>query len=244
MINIQVREVAYSYEEIQLAIVPSIAMCVAILALWSYYKVRNQSFLLISASFFLMVIASAFGTFFLYGKIFSYDDSSAWQLQIVIVSITLMAFALLAYVYYYEKKVQNIKDTKAQRLVGGFLVAIELAIILYSAIYRLNVLPTFPAYLAAFYLISSVTFIVMIYVVVSLQSLYRVGMSKNTLIVLVGFSFLVVSSFVGSLSPILFEVLHLSSSPESVYTFSALTGLITTVGYLAFLLALLRLKVL
>ncbi|MDW5563041.1 MAG: hypothetical protein SA339_07430 [Methanomassiliicoccus sp.] len=243
MNSIQVRELEYIYEAIQGAIVPLVATCVAALALWSYHKFHIPSFLLLSASFFLMVIASAIGTIFLNGKVFSYDDSYAWQLQIAIASITLLAFTLLASIYHSEKYAQDIKSTKAQRIVGGLIIAFELAIILYSAIYRFNSLPSFPAYLAAYYLISSVTFVIMIYVVVSLYSIYCIGMSKNTLLVLVGFSCLVISSFVGSLATILFEVLH-SSDFEAVYTLSALLGLITVVGYLSFLFALLRLRVL
>jgi hypothetical protein len=172
------------------------------------------------------------------------DVPELQYLNIITSILTLFAFTLLTYVYSNERKAQSIKITRTQWLVGGLLGLVAMGFNLFMLISAIAG-HIFIEY-AATILLGGISTLLIIYIVISLFSYYRVKKHSNTLVVMTGFVCLLLSKMVIAFHAILLITNAPSAGPQYRGEFSAWSGLAALIevgGFIVFLVALLRLKV-
>jgi hypothetical protein len=151
--------------------------------------------------------------------------------------IEFLAFAVLAYIYYSERRARGIKITRLHWIVGGLVVGTFFSLLAYL-ILTVGYLTLDLGQAISWSLFVIGIPVLEIYIIVSLFSYYKGVKNKNTLIVMAGFvclfSYYLVITF---LSYLLSHVWDYDVS----FVF-ALASALTLAGYTLFLVALLRPK--
>jgi hypothetical protein len=146
----------------------------------------------------------------------------------------------LAYVYINERKTQSIRISRNLWIVGGIIFLGQLGLIVYEVVSSYN-LPYgnsswYQPYLID-YIFGGVASLLIIMIVISLFAYYRAKRTKNTLLVIIGFIFLFVGYGYGVPLFSIFQGTYLN------YNYYGLQYFFELIGFIAFLVALIRLKV-
>jgi hypothetical protein len=148
---------------------------------------------------------------------------------------SVLPFAILAYVYLYERKTQSIKITRNQWIIGGAALLIQLSLIVYETT-QYSYLFSGDNNLGLISFISeSVTGRLIILIVISLFAYYRAKKKRYTLLVMIGFILL----FFG----LGYGVDYVSITQLTIWDYYGVLPLLELAGYVAFLAALIRLRV-
>ena len=235
----------YNFLTIMRILITPISISIMFIALGSYLRFRNWRLLYLSVAFLLLSIPFAIDLL-TYSGIES--ESSGWTLsQLYYISFifstaSFLPFALLAYVYFDERRTQAIKITTAQWIIGGVLLLAQISFIVYTLLFNYSysdsefgIAPTL--YLLNF-ILTNISYLLIILIAISLFSYYRAKKTKNTLIVMMGFVCLLFGQGYGVFN---YLVHYLPSTNYSVG--NVLVTSFELAGYIAFLIALLRLKV-
>jgi hypothetical protein len=223
-----------------LLIVP-VSVCITLIALRSYFKFRNWRLLFLSVAFLLLAISPTINLLINLSAMFFL---SAWWYSALsyfsyIFSIaTILPFSLLAYVYFNERKTQSITITRRQWSVGGAIFLVQLGSVIYEFDSFHGYYPTLGGSSYPFlvdFISGSLASLLIVLIVISLWSYYQARRSRNTLLVMTGF----ICLFIGLGFGIIYIAL-LHSDPLFSIGFLQLVELS---GYIAFLVALIRLKV-
>jgi hypothetical protein len=224
---------------IQVLIGP-ISLSVALISLRSYLKFPNWRLFFLFAAFLSLSIPPTIRFVFAFFPVWSLID--IYYLSYLIASV--LPFFLLAVVYSNERKTQSIVITRNQWIVGGLFILLEIGFILEVLIfdygrYDYSAASGGATYLALIeFIIGSLGYLLLILTVISLFSYYRAKRTRNTLVVMIGFVCLLISHAYGVVNYVLLLV------PLHDYNLEYwLVGSIELAGYIAFLAALIRLKV-
>jgi hypothetical protein len=228
-------------------LVAPITIAIALTAFASYLRFRNWRLLFLAAAFLLLSVSPVIQLVLFPGLVPGLSAWTAAELAYAsyIFSIaSVLPFALLAYVYFNERKTRSIEITPALWTVGGLLMAAGLVLLVYQivAIYwQLNgvAVTVAPGPLVPIGFISGgVSYLLIILIVISLFSYHRARRTGNTLLVMVGFICLLISWLIDVLA-----FMWLSPSMYNYYLGQVMAATIALAGYITFLAALLRLKV-
>ena len=220
----------------QVMIAP-ISISIAIIALKSYLRFRNWRFLFLSLAFFILSIPPLFVIFPIL------FNSNQYSHFFYVASV--LPFALLAFVYFDERRKQSIKITRSQWIIGGLPIIayiILLSYILIPILGRMDLASEFGLmnYLNLIeYISGSIGYLLIILIVMSLFSYYRVKRTVNTLVVMIGFICLLFSHGFG-----LIYFVSIFIPRQDLLLEIGLMRSFELAGYIAFLAALVRLKVL
>jgi hypothetical protein len=218
-----------------------------LLSLTSYLKFRNWRLLFLSVAFFLLAIPPTIHLIAYSGLVSQLPSGSSsvlFGISFIFSTASVISFALLAYVYFNERKTQSIEISRAQWVIGGFLILAEVGFAIYvvnssSGYLDLSSASTSSGYPALLnFLLGSVAYVLIILIIISLFSYYRAKNTRTTLVVMIGFVCLLFSQGYGIFIYFLYVI------PDQSYYLGY--GLVTSfelAGYIAFLAALLRLKV-
>ena len=160
-------------------LIPLIAISIAIVAFWNYLKIRSWKLLALSVAFALLAANELIPL--INGNMLNYAILSAFSL---------LAFVILAYVYYSERKVRGIKITKLRWIIGSLVAICSIATLFYFTFVGNHYYELFPqAFLQDLIqsLLASATILLVIYTIISLYSYYHIVRNKNTLVVMAGF---------------------------------------------------------
>lgn len=226
-------------------IIALIAISIASIALLSYIKVRQWRLLFLSAAFFLLFIPHV-----LKPVVFSgfFTSLSAWDYDIILYvwflfdAATVVPFGLLAYLYFDERKTQSVRITRSQWIIGGLLLLAEVAYIATNLLINYTsgdpgvtiIFDTTTYLFLTRFILNGVSYVLIILIVISLFSYYRAKRKKNTLVVMIGFIFLLISHFITSTTLLM----------SADYSLTGLATSVELLGYIAFLAALVRMRVL
>lgn len=212
-------------------LVPLMAASIAIIAFWNYLRVRSWKLLVLSIAYALLAAHDSIPL--INGNLLNYAILSFFSF---------LAFLLLAYVYYIERKARGIKITKLHWIIGGLVAFCSIAALLYFAFIKYQYELISQQFLKDFtYVVMiSATILLAIYSIISLYSYYHIVKNKNTLAVMVGFVCLLLTY----LLPLLFLtpplVRFLVSNFDYIGLYHLSLTLLTFAGYGLFLIALLR----
>jgi hypothetical protein len=214
-----------------------ISISIAIISMKNYSIFRNWRLLSLSISFFILSIPPFF-------SILSFLLSTV-QFFLILYVASVLPFALLAVVYFDERMKQAINITQEQRVVGGSLVLADIILIVYILLYIfpgagiLGFWPSYNLYLIGF-ISANIGYLLVILIVISLFSYYQVKRTANTLVVMIGFICLLFSHGFGLLSYLYWTNIPVQGTPIG---FGLVEKSLELAGYIAFLVALVRLKV-
>lgn len=225
-----------------------IAAAIMLISLISYRKFRNWRLLFLGVAFLLISIWPISGPFLTYvfpnlatgWSILEYSYLNAFY------SITLIiAFAILTYIYYNEIITQSIKIGKIQWFFAVLLILAELVFVycyVSPLVYQLGYVQdgeirNLLVLAILQYLFAGVSYILNILIIISLFSYFRAKHTNNTLVVMLGFIFLLFSQAYS-----LFGYLLISISGDYSQEMLAVLSF-ELVGFLAFMIALLRVRV-
>lgn len=213
-----------------------ILISIAVISLRSYLRFPNWRLLFLSIAFFILSVQPFFFVFSLF--------FSPIHFYLISYVTFVLPFALLAIVYNDERRKQSIKITQRQWIVGGLMVFADIILTLYilmSIFLRIDSLRELGVYSDLFWagvFFSNIGNLLIILIVISLFSYYQVKRSVNTLVVMIGFICLLFSHGLGLLS----YFLPIIPMQDPFLGFGILRSF-EIAGYIAFLVALVRLKV-
>jgi hypothetical protein len=225
------------------------AVSVAVVAFWNYLRIRSWKLVVLSMSY--AMLAASYVMSYLYSH---YSSNFSWigdfEYGVRIISnlenlLWFIALALLAYIYYSERRARGIKITKLRWVVGGLVIAIILSPMAYIIIYggSLTFILSNPGQAlvdgSVFLLFIGIT-VLEVYIVASLYSYYKSVKNKNTLIVMSGFVCLLSSQQINMMVWLFYLMLMMNAT--DVLAVSVLGLAINISGFSLFLVALLRTK--
>ena len=222
---------------------------ISIFAFQSYRKVRSWKILFLSLSFLLLAIPMMFVLATFAGWFFDparYGITLIGDTYYLSAFNSVIAFALLGYVYLDEKRSKTIQIGKRARTTTYALISLVWAFTVYmfiesflsplpiavSAVWSLSVARLFAASI-------SVTLLIM--VISSLQAYHRMERTPGTVYAMIGFSFILVAQLLMNLyyAPQLWSSM-IDLTNGWIY---AMIGAANFVGYLTFYIAVSRSKV-
>jgi hypothetical protein len=230
------------------------AISVAIVAFWNYWKIRNWKLFALAAAYSLLaaisIITPIVNMFFLnYNR-----QNDLYAVSSINSGLLLTAFALLAYVYYTERRACGIKIDKPHWFIGCLVVTPSIVSLIYFAIvtgltFKISLGNTTIYYQTIPYLSGILIMMLQTYTIISLHSYYQNVKNRNTLIVMAGFIFLLLAYTASFLSPVLLLIMGdhvdvVAAVQSHSYIFlEDIVGLSLNLGgNVLFLVALLRLK--
>lgn len=234
-----------------------ISASVTLISLNSYRKFKNERLLLLAVAFLFISISALL-------KVYTYLQSvqrlgqgplseanvTSYFLTLSLISVVLIVgFAILAYLYYTERKALSIRISRPQWIIGGIILLVQIGFFVFYFLFPLTnfmssagINSTEFGDLVLANLISSVTStfycVLLIFIIISLFSYYRAKRTENTLVVMIGFICLLVGNSFSIFGYLLSWAQYLANGQSL-----GLTDVIELAGYIAFLVALLRLKV-
>lgn len=215
-------------------LVPLIAVSIAIIAVWNYQKIRSGKLLALSIAYALLAVYNVVPL--INGNMLNYA---------VLLTLSVLAFTLLAYIYHGERKDRGIKATKLRWIVGSLsAISLIVALFYFSLNGRDGYLSDPAAYSQVMVqcILYSATILLEIYIILSLYSYFLIIKNKNTLIVMAGFICLL-STYLVSFLFITPPFVHLLASNFDYIAYVNYLGLsLTLAGYVMFLIALLRMR--
>ena len=233
--------------EITLALAGLISLIIAILSIRSYLIIRSWKFLLLAASFLLLALprlmlwTSVAGVY----HIESTNITNPLTVAFILLSFgSWIAFAMLAFIYYQERVETGVRITALLWSIGGILIIVQ-GLILLDIIGGGHILIGHPAVQDSLGMLSLgslvISNVLIVAIVISLVVYYGRKRSAGTLLALNGFSLILIAQTL--------TLLFLNEGAiGTVYDMSrgwliAFTGGVSLIGFLAFLYAILRLKV-
>lgn len=241
----------YSLFLLFVGIIAVISLTISGVSLRNYVEFRNWRLLFLTFAFLLLAIPPTILTLQVSGALSSLSHDTMDELNYVAFifsASSFVPFAFLGYVYSDEMKKQSIKITGRQWAWASALVISAFALYTYAFLngYKSENLfagQTIPDQLNALYfLMNGISDLLIVVIIVSLFAYYRAKGKKNTLVVMTGFSCLFISQLCSMLSYNLIARDNIASISWSGGA-DPLTEGIALIGYFAFLLALVRLKV-
>lgn len=234
-----------------------IAIGVAIVAFWNYWKIRNRNLFVLAVAYTLLA-ATHIITPIAFILSFNYHHLGQGNVYSIIASINsgllLTVFALLAYVYYTERRARGIKIDKFHWFIGCLVIAPLVVALIYFALatgftFMVHMDNTAISYLIIPYLSGIPIIALQTHTIISLHSYYQNVKNRNTLIVMAGFIFLLLAYVASFLAPVLLQILRdnvdvvAAVQSHSYIVIEGMLGLsLTLAGYILFLVAMLRLK--
>lgn len=227
-------------------LISAISLSITAISLTGYWKVRNRRLLLLAFAFLLLSLEPLLASLHSIGlySIPLADMNDAMYWEVVLSSISLVAFAVLSYLYLKERKTQSIKISQNQWIVGGVLILIEICFACYISFTYIGqsnsnygMFQEWQLLNFLMVLIESISYVLIILIVISLFSYYRAKNTKNTLVVMIGFIFLMLGDGFGIFGNLLYLL-----PIQSPYQHLSMSVAFELAGYIAFLVALLRLK--
>jgi hypothetical protein len=219
-----------------------VALSIALMALKGYVRFRSWRLFFLATAFLILSMSPLLDTARLLGD---YLATSQWTLDALefasylFTLCSVAAFFLIAYVYWDERRVQSIIFTRSQAIVGGGLLVIEFLLFLavawtpFSEVLRYQFqLPT-----ALYLVFTAVSHFLALFISISLYSYYKAKRTRNTLFAFIGFILILFSQSYG-LFGWATEAISLMADYQSSLVATASFELL---GYLAFLVGLLRL---
>ena len=228
-------------------LIAPVALIIALISLDSYRKFRNWRLLFLSVAFLLLSIPPLIDLVRYSGALSGLSDwidSELYYVSLIFSLFSGVPFALLAYVYMDERKKQSIEITRGQWIAGGFLILAEAAFVLSGLGSYIGAIDPYsgPSSLGVMFLVlfvtGSISYVLIILAVISLFSYYRAKGTRNTLLVMIGFFCLLMSHGYGVLG----YLIHTIPGQDQDLG-GGLVALIELGGYIAFLVALLRLRI-
>jgi hypothetical protein len=221
-------------------LIAPVAVLITLISLRGYYKFRDWRLLFLSVAFLLFSVPPIANLLQI-----SYTGPllglSPWTISILayvsyIFSVaSVLPFAILAYVYLYERRTQSIKITRNQWIIGGAALLIQFCLIIYETT-QYSYLFTGDNYLGLVSFISGgITSLLVILIVISLFAYYRAKRKRYTLLVMIGF----ICLFFG----LGYGVDYFSMIQLSIWDYYGFLPFLELAGYVAFLAALVRLRV-
>jgi hypothetical protein len=232
-------------------LVSLIAVSIAVVAFWNYLRIRSWKLVVLSMSYAILAASYVMSYLFShYPSSFSWIGDRVSEHGATIVSnlyglLWFIALALLAYIYYSERRARGIKITKLRWVVGGLVIATILSPMAYIIIYggALTFILSNPGQAlvdgSVFLLFIGIT-VLEVYIVASLYSYYRCVKNKNTLIVMSGFVCLLFSQLV-TMMTFLFLLMHILNDTDMLVVY-VLRLALNIAGFSLFMVALLRPK--
>jgi hypothetical protein len=229
----------------QFLVVP-ISISIMLIALTSYLRFRNWRLLFLSVAFLLLAIPP---TLNLLASMEVELGLSPWTVSellyasFIFSTASVLPFAILAYIYFNERKNQSITITRPQWAFGGLLLLAEVGFIIFILLTNFgytdlsSAFSTWQLLSLLNFISSSVAYVLIILIVISLFSYYKAKKKKNTLVVMMGFVCFLFSQGYGIFNYFLYTLAN-----PNVLGFGLVLSL-QLAGYIAFLAALLRLKV-
>ncbi len=221
------------------AIYALVALSIAVLALRGYVRFQSWRLFFLAAAFLILSISPLLDVVRLIG---SYTGLSQWDLDALefasylFILSYVVAFFLIAYVYWDERRNNSIFFTRAQAWVGCGVLLVEFLFFLWVTWVPLSEGLLYSLQLFFYLLLAStvVSHLLVLFIVISLYSYYRAKRTENTLLTLIGFSLILLTqSF-----RLIYGTYHYSvGDPLSLYMIAP----IELCGYLLFLVGLLRL---
>jgi hypothetical protein len=235
------------YGEATLVITCLVAVLISAIALVAYIRTRSWKTLFLSASFFILAVPQLFAFAQILGKTPYYSGLAVIDYSFYLSTFsTVIAFALLTYVYRDEKRAGSIMVGGWPRAVGYVLILAVWAVSSYMFID--TELSPAPLALTPYWFFSlarlvamAVSATLLIVIVLSLYAYSKAERTKSTLIAMVGFGFILVAQIGMSLSydPTLWRNVAISNGGWMYWAIESLYLL----GYLSFLAALALLRI-
>jgi len=212
-----------------------ISLVIGLIALRGFMLFRNWRFLFLSLAFLVLSILplTVFIDFFVSKATFNLPGNNA--------PILVIALALLSIVYADEIRKESIKITRTQWLVVGTLILPELILIIFLLSENHGDQSFFDYLYIVFYM--GVAYVLIILVLASLFTYYKTKGGRSTLLTMMGFICLLFGQMIGvSIYVYVFIFALLPFAPSSAGYF-LMVGFINLLGYLAFLVAMIRTRV-
>jgi hypothetical protein len=220
-----------------------VALAITLIALRSFARFRSWRLFFLAAAFFLLSLPPALDFIRLIWLPMAMDPWALNRIEFISYMFTLasvVAFALIAYVYWDEKKTRSIQFSRGQIALCVLLIAAQLSFFLFASWWRLSEISMPDNLTAVLYLaFTNVSCILTIFIIISLYSYYRTKRTANTLVAMVGFILILLGQAYGVYSSIAQELLSNGFGNQKALSFIAVFELL---GYLAFLIALVRLR--
>jgi hypothetical protein len=223
-------------------LIAPISLIIASIALRGYIKVRSESSLLLSISFFLLSCLSFLPIVEVLGLFpwpsgnqgFEYIDQTILILNVLSI-IQIAAFALLAYVYLKELKNGTIRFSRIQLNI----LAAAFAFIIFYSLYAFNKYsgnsfghPVFP------FLSAILSVMLMLLIVTLVFSFYRAKGNRSTIIGMVGYLLILSNVAYGLISydSIVWSMVHNGAGDWA----AAMANVLSLTGYVVILVAIIR----
>ncbi len=228
-------------------VIAPVAISIMLISLTSYLKFRNWRLLFLSVAFFLLSIPPTIHLIAYSGLVSQLPAGSSsvlYGISFIFSTASVVSFALLAYVYFNERKTQSIEISRTQWVVGGLLILAEVVFAIYVVNSSVEYLDLSSGSVSSGYLpllnfvLGSVAYVLIILIVISLFSYYRAKKTRTTLVVMIGFVCLLFSQGYG----IFIYFLYVIPTHNHYLSYGLVTSF-ELAGYIAFLAALLRVKV-
>lgn len=220
-----------------------VALAITLIALRSYVRFRSWRLLFLASAFFLLSLPPALDFIRLVWFPVTMDPWALDRIEFISYMFTLasmVAFALIAYVYWDEKRTRSINFSRGQIVLGVLLIAAQLLFFLVASWWRLSEIAMPYNLTAVLYLaFTNVSCILTIFIIISLYSYYLTKGTTNTLVAMVGFILILLGQAYGIYSSMAQELLSNAFGDQEALSFIAGFELL---GYLAFLIALVRLR--
>jgi hypothetical protein len=225
-----------------------IALLIALIALNGYLRFKNWRFLFLGTAFLILAVPLLIGIPLLLGILSNESLSVDTVLGLIVYLIyvgAVVAFAMLTSIYLDESRKSEMRISGTQWAIGAILIVAELTFLAYELTYHYfssdNSSSGFNVYAVIEITALSISFALLVIVIISLISYYKTNKTTGTLLAITGFILLTIGQL---------YALSRFSRPMNSALFDATKGWGSTVfsivvlfGFIAFLVATIRTKV-